>query len=107
DFMVNPVTNWALGEPAPPFADAARLPREMPAGASSYLLEPGALLYVPRGRLHEVASVAGADRGAGASRDLARPARTRGAGEPGEARGVPRQAPLPAPVKPRLRTHSI
>ncbi|APV48478.1 hypothetical protein BWI17_01515 [Betaproteobacteria bacterium GR16-43] len=57
DFVENPVTNWAIGQPAPLHAHASRLPEKMPDDAPSYLLTPGSVLYVPRGFLHEVASV--------------------------------------------------
>jgi hypothetical protein len=56
-FVDDPVTNWSVGQPAPLYAHSSRLPERMPEDAPSYLLTPGSVLYVPRGFLHEVASV--------------------------------------------------
>lgn len=57
EFVENPVTNWSVGQPAPLHAHSTRLPERMPDDAPSYLLTPGSVLYVPRGYLHEVASI--------------------------------------------------
>lgn len=56
-FLPHPVTNWVVGDPAPLHSDATRMPARMPENASEFVLEPGALLYVPRGLLHQVSSV--------------------------------------------------
>lgn len=52
DFVKWPESFWYLGGPAPPYGDPEKIPKEMPADATEYPLEPGAMLYVPRGFLH-------------------------------------------------------
>jgi len=61
DFIVNPVTNWAIGDDAPPYSHSPRLPTAVPEDATAYELTPGSVLYVPRGFVHEVKSVDDAD----------------------------------------------
>lgn len=56
-FLEHPVSNWALGDEAPAHAGPAPAPRALPSDAVEYRLTPGAVLYVPRGFLHEVAAV--------------------------------------------------
>lgn len=52
DFAKWPESFWYLGGPTPPYADPEKVPTEMPADATEYVLEPGSMLYVPRGYLH-------------------------------------------------------
>ncbi len=60
-FVTHPVSNWRIGDPAPPYSDAACPPGEMPADAQEYLLTPGSVLYVPRGYLHQATANGTAD----------------------------------------------
>lgn len=54
-FVQNPEENWHVGGPAPVYCDPTQVPSEeaLP-DATRYVLEPGSMLYVPRGYLHLV-----------------------------------------------------
>lgn len=60
-FVKHPVSNWRIGEPAPPYADTTSTPAEMPSDAQEFLLVPGSVLYVPRGHLHQATAGGAAD----------------------------------------------
>jgi 50S ribosomal protein L16 3-hydroxylase len=52
DFAKWPESNWFLDGPPPLYCDPEKIPKEMPADATEYVLQPGSMLYVPRGHLH-------------------------------------------------------
>ncbi|MFI9505272.1 JmjC domain-containing protein [Nocardia sp. NPDC052566] len=58
-FAPAPLEGWSTKEPVPPvmriYSEGPR-PTEIPADAREYILEPGAVLHVPRGYWHETSS---------------------------------------------------
>ena len=54
-FLQSPDSNWHVGGSAPAYCDPLQVPtEEVLPDATQYVLEPGSMLYVPRGYLHLV-----------------------------------------------------
>jgi ribosomal protein L16 Arg81 hydroxylase len=58
-FIEHPMENWHMAFPPPRFVDPGLAPSMMPEDGVEFVLEPGSILYCPRGFLHQISALDG------------------------------------------------